>query len=246
MERSLEASFVLNEDYAERPELISKLIAVAVSGMQGAVLRTVKSPSGRWPPRLRQRSFAADIRTPYQLEAWNWTRYTTGRWGIFDVNEMETGEPPPPSILGSTGRFLTAPYVRLGFAGVSQALLTATETLGSQKRCDFDVERYAKDFEDSFPHWNILGRIATPSVVRGFTSMRYADLDTELTAQVLAVRAARRTTGRWPSAAVASNVCEGIQWEPRAAGDGSVTIAASAKPFAKDDPNWRWSIRLRP
>jgi hypothetical protein len=246
VERSLEASWVLNASYVERPELISRLIAIAVSGMQNAVLRTVRNPSDRWLPRVQQQRFAAGIRAPYQLEAWNWMLYTKGPWGILDVNEMESGEIPRPSLFGTPARFLTAPYVRLSFAGISEALLTATETLLSQKRCDFDVDRYAKDFEDSFPRWNILGRIATPSVVRGYISMRSADLDTELSEQVLAARASRRATGRWPSAPAPSTVCEGIVWEPRTAADGSITIGPNAKPFVTDAPNWRWSIRLRP
>jgi len=245
-ERSLEAGWVLNASFAERPDFLSRLITVSVSGMNNAVLRTIKTPSDRWLPRMQQRTFAADVRIPYQLEAWNWTRFAVGRWGIFDVNYMETGETPPPSIPGAAGRFLTTPYVRLSFAGVSEALLKASQTLRAEKRCDFDVDRYAKEFEDSFPRWNILGRIAAPSVVRGFTSMRYADLDRELTGRVLAARDERQATGRWPSTPTASAVCEGVVWEPRAGGDESFTISPSAKPFAIDDPKWHWSIRLRP
>jgi hypothetical protein len=245
-ERSLEAGWVLNASFAERPDLLSRLITVSVSGMENAVLRTLRTPSDRWLPRMQQRTFAADVRIPYQLEAWNWTRFTVGLWGIFDVNSMESGETPPPSILGTAGRVLTTPDVRLSFAGVSEALLRASQTLRSEKRCDFDVERYAKEFEDSFPRWNILGRIATPSVVRGFTSMRYADLDRELTEQVLAARKARHATGSWPTASTPSTVCEGVAWEPQAGNDGSVTIGPSVKPFATDDPRWTWSIRLHP
>ena len=245
-ERSLEAGWVLNASFAERPDFLSRLITVSVSGMNNAVLRTIKTPSDRWLPHMQQRTFAADVRIPYQLEAWNWTRFTVGLWGIFDVSYMESGEKPPATILGTPGRVLTAPYVRLSFAGVSEALLKASQTLRSEKRCDFDVDRYSKEFEDSFPRWNVLGRIATPSVLRGFTSMRYADLDRELTEQVIAARKARLATGRWPSAPTASTVCEGVAWKPQAGSDGSVTIGASVKPFATDDPQWTWSIRLHP
>lgn len=244
-DRSLEAGWVLNSAYTERPELVSRLIAVSASALNVAVLRTLQRPEERWLPRMRGR-FAADLQTPYQLEAWNWTRYATGPWGIFDVASMGSGETPKHSIRGTTGRLLTIPYVRLSFAGVSRALLDATRTLRSVKRCDFDVDRYAKQFEDSIPRWNILGRIATPSVVRGFTALRYADLDRELTEQVLAARAERQATGRWPSADTPSTVCEGVVWQPRAGGDGSLTIGASTKPFLVDDPRWHWSIRLRP
>jgi len=244
-ERSLEASWALNASFTGRPDLLSRLIAVAVSGMQTGVLRTLKQPAPAWQPRMQQRDFAAEIRVPFQLEAWNWTRYTKGPWGVFDVSYMEDGVTPPSTVTGAIGRALTAPYVRLSFAGVSEAMLSATETLRAQKRCDFDVEAYSKQFEDSFPRWNIIGRIATPSLVRAFTSMRYADLDRELTERVLAARAARQATGSWPSAASPSTVCEGVVWQSSTGDDGSLTIAASVKPFPKD-PSRTWSMRLRP
>jgi hypothetical protein len=245
-ERSLEASWVLNASFTERPDLLSRLIAVAVSGMQTGVLRTLKQPAPAWRPRMQRRAFAEGIRVPFQLEAWNWTRYTKGQWGVFDVSYMEDGVTPPSTLTGTIGRALTTPYVRLSCAGMSEALLSATETFRAQKRCDFDVEAYSKEFEDSFPRWNIIGRIATPSVIRAFTSMRYADLDRELTERVLAARAARQATGSWPSAAAPSTVCEGVVWQSSAGGDGSLTIAANAEPFSKPDPNKRWSMRLRP
>jgi len=151
-ERTLEASWILNASLAERPDFISKLITVAVSGMQTAVLRVMKRPSNRWLPRMQQRTFTADVHTPYQLEAWSWTLFTVGLSGPFDLG------------LGTAGRVLTTPYVRLNLAGMSEALLKASKTLSSQHRCDFDVDRYTKEFEESFPRWNILGRIGTPSV----------------------------------------------------------------------------------
>jgi hypothetical protein len=245
-ERTLEASWVLNLALAERPELISRLVASAVFGMQHDVLRTLPRPPASWVARLAQPVFADALRDPFQLEAWNWTRYTQGRWGIFDVTYMEDGETPPPSLIGAAGRWLTAPYVRLSVAGMSKALLDESEKLASQHRCDLDVDRRSRDFEESFPRWNVLGRIATPSVVRSFAAFRYAELDRELTREVVAARTERAASGRWPAAAVDSGVCEGVRWlhEPQA--DGTLTIRASAEPFEPRDNRWSWSIRLHP
>lgn len=245
-ERTLEASWILNASMTERPDLLSRLIAVAVTEMQHGVLRTMKAPSERWPPRMRQSVLDSDVRVPYQLEAWNWTRFTEASWGIFDVDYMESGEPPPRTLARATGQLLTAPYVRLSIAGMSEALLRASQELGPQRRCDLDLERYAKEFEESFPRWNILGRIATPSVVRTWASLRYANLDRELTAHVLAARGERRATGQWPSASLPSSTCEGVIWRQQPAGDGTFTIRASEKPFAAQDLNWRWSVHLHP
>lgn len=244
-ERPLEASWALNGALVERPDLISRLLAVSIAGMQRGVLRTLAKPPATWPPRLRE-PYPLPLRISFQLEAWNWTRYTTGSWGIFDVSYMEDGVEPPRSAPGTAGRWLTAPYVRLSFAGVSEALLRESQRLDSERRCDFDVDRHAKEFEESFPRWNILGRIATPSLVRSWTAFRYAELDRELTSLVLAARGGHAATGRWPGAAVPSSTCQGVSWLHEPGGDGTLTIRSSEKPFARDDKDWHWSIRLHP
>jgi hypothetical protein len=243
--RPLEASWTLNASLSERPDLISRLLAVSIAGMQHGVLRTLRTPSDGWRSRMQEIRFADSLRVPYQLEAWNWTRFTSGPWGIFDVTSMETGKAPPRGVLGRTARFLTAPYVRLCFAGVSEAMLRVNRELPSERRCDIDMDRYSKVFEESFPRWNILGRIATPSLVRAWTSFRYADLDRELTQQVFASRAERRTSGRWPTARVASTVCEGLLWEKQAGSDGTLTLRTSMKPFTLDEKGWL-SVSLHP
>jgi hypothetical protein len=245
-ERPLEASFVLNASLVERPEIISRLLAVSIAGMERGVLRLLPQPLEKWQERLRADTFPQPLRIPFQLEALNWTRFTTGPWGIFDVSYMEDGETPPRTPFGSAGAWLTAPYVRLSFAGISEALLRESRALESEARCDLDVDRRAKEFEDSFPRWNILGRIATPSLVRSLAAFRHAELDRELTYQVLLARAERRNSGRWPTASVASGVCEGLRWDEATAADGTLTVRISEQPFRQPDNGWDWSIRLHP
>jgi hypothetical protein len=245
-ERSLEASWVLNGSLAERSALICRLMTVAVCGLQQGVLRTMKRPPDRWRPRMQQRTFATDLQLPYQSEAWGWRRFTAGTWGVFDLSSMESGETPPYSVLGTAGRILTAPYVRLSFAGASEALLRATEELRSKRRCDFDVAGYSQEVEESFPWWNTIGRVATPSLVSAWAALRRADLDRELTERVFLARDEHRATGRWPAAPVTSTVCEGLVWEQEPAADGTVTIRAREKPFPNDEPKSQWSIRLHP
>jgi hypothetical protein len=245
-ERSLEASLLLDAAYAERPELISRLIALAAAGMRHAVLRAIRQPSDRWREQLQRRTLFTDVWTPFQFEAWSWTRYSVGLWGIFDLDRMQDGREPARTMAGTVGRLLTAPYVRLCFAAASGVLLRSSEELARQRRCDFDVERFSKEVEASFASWNVLGRTAIPAVVRAFVSMRHGDLDRELTERVLQARAERRATGRWPTRPVASSVCEGVVWEAQTGADGSTRIRPSEPPFPAHDPKGEWSIRLRP
>jgi hypothetical protein len=245
-ERALEASWVLGGSLEERPDLISRLIVVAVSTMQHRVLRAARLPPDRWLPRLEERGFADGMQAALQLEAWSWTRYAEGDWGMFDVDHMERGEKPPRTIGGDLGRFLTVPYMRLSFAGMSASLLRANEELRAQRRCDFDVQQYAEEFKESYPRWNILARIAVPSLLRAWASLRYADFDRELTEQVLVFRTIRRSSGSWPTGTVPSRVCADVSWVLEAHADGSLIVQPSEAPFVTDKDDRDWSIRLRP
>ena len=149
-ERALEASWRLNGSYLERPDILSQLIAVAVAQMQDGVLRTIRSASPVWLRRMEERPFSRRFPVALQIEAANWTRYTRGQWGVFDVSYMEDGTDPPAG-QGSIPRFLMTPYMRLSVAGMSESLLRATHELAPQRRCDIDMKRYSKEFEDSFP-----------------------------------------------------------------------------------------------
>ncbi len=244
-ERALEASWRLNGSYLERPDILSQLIAVAVAQMQDGVLRTIRSASPVWLRRMEERPFSRRFPVALQIEAANWTRYTRGQWGVFDVSYMEDGTDPPAG-WGSIPRFLMTPYMRLSVAGMSESLLRATHELAPQRRCDIDMKRYSKEFEDSFPRWNVIGRIAMPSVVRIWTVLRETDLDRELTERVLIARADRATSGAWPASGGSSGVCDGLSWEYELTPGGALDIKASAQPFRLDDPKWDWSLRLRP
>ncbi len=244
-ERTLEASWRLNASYLERPDILSQLIAVAVAQMQHGVLRAAPKIAAAWQERMRERPFTGRFPVALQIEAWNWARYTRGFWGLFDVSYMEDGTTPPAG-WGSIPRFLMTPYMRLSVAGISEALLRATHELAPQRRCDLDMKLYSRELEESFPRWNTIGRRATPSVVKIWTSLRETDLDRELTERVLLARAEHAASGNWPAAGGASSVCEGVSWEYRPSIGGALDIRASTPPFRLDDPRWDWSLRLKP
>jgi hypothetical protein len=244
-DRTLEASWRLNASYRERPDVLSQLIAVAVAQMQHGVLRARRSVAPVWLERMKERPFSRRFPVALQLEAANWMRYARGYWGVFDVSYMEDGSVPPAG-WGSVPRFLMTPYMRLSVAGMSEALLRATHDLAPQRRCDIDMKRYSKEFKDSFPRWNVIGRIATPSVVRIWTVLRETDLDRELTERVLLARVERVASGRWPASGGPSAVCEGLAWDYGLARGGSLDIRPTSEPFRLDDPKWDWSVRLKP
>jgi hypothetical protein len=245
-ERALEASWRLNASFVERPELISQLIAVAVASMQHEVLRVTPQPAPIWRSRMSERPFSSGFSTSLQFEAAGWMRFADGSWGVSDLNHYGETTTPPRGPLGRIGRFLTAPYVQLSVADTSDALLRARRELARQRRCDLDMTAYSKRFEESLPRWNVIGRVASPSVVRAWVSLREGDLDRELTERALIARAERAASGAWPRGPFASTVCEGASWEYRATAGGGLSLRGSANPFALQNPKWTWDLRLRP
>jgi hypothetical protein len=245
-DRALEASWVLGASLEVRPDLISRLIALVASMTQHQLLRAARLPEERWLPRMQERGFADSLQTALQLEAWGWARYAVSFRGPSDVEYAARGETPPSAPADKIGRFLTAPYMRLSFAGMSKNLLRASQELRVQSRCDFDARQYSEEFERSFPRWNILGRMASPSLLRSWTSLRQADFDRELTEQVLLLRSHRETSGSWPAGSRPSRVCEGILWMREPQSDGSLTVQSSGPPFAADGSKRNWSFRLQP
>jgi hypothetical protein len=169
--------------------------------------------------------------------------YTRGFWGVFDIDRIEPAQPPPGG-WRTIPRFLTTPYVRLSIAGFSDALLGAMRELRGERRCDRDIEAFGTEVHESIPRWNIIGRIAMPSVVRAWTTFRELDFDRELTERVLLARAERTTSGRWPGAGGASQVCESVSWDYETT-SGALDIRPSERPFHVDS-GWDWSVRVRP
>jgi hypothetical protein len=195
---------------------------------------------------MQERPFLAGFLTALQTEAWNWTVFARQHWGVVDLAAIEGGRLPKAGPLGQIGRFVTRPYPRLSFVGMSDAARRARHDFASQRRCDLDVTAYLERFEASIPRWNVIGRIGMPSLVRAWSSLRQGDFDREWTERVLAARELRASAGIWPTVDAASTVCEGVTWRHEATPDGALTIRASVKPFVADDPKRTWAALVRP
>ncbi len=242
-DRALEASWRISASLLDRPDLIPLMVGASVSRMQHGVLRELPGVGSAWRQRMSERPFAARVPIALQTEASSWLLYTHGFWGVLDVQYMEEAQPPPGG-WRTVPRFLTAPYIRLSVAGMSDALLGMTRTLRAERRCDRDMDAAADEVRDSMPRWNIIGRIGTPSVIKAWALFKETDLDRELTERVLLARAERAASGRWPAEGGASQVCEGVSWDYETVG-GSLEIRASEPPFHAE-AGWDWSVRVRP
>lgn len=211
-ERALEASWSLQRSMGARSELIAQLIVAAIAGMQHGVLRSLPDVSEAWVGRVADQDFKAAMLRSYQVEAYTFRRLALGTAGE-----------------SATGRFLAGPYLRLMSASYSEELGKAVQELRDGDPCAVDFAR--KDWlDDRLPRWNVLGRIAGPSLLRAWASVTEASLDAELTRQVLEARALLPGTKHAdPEGRQASTVCPSVSWIRERGADGRITVRTEGR-----------------
>lgn len=243
--RSLEAVWRHSESLGDSPELVSKLVAVALGHDRNAALQGLPDVPEAWISRLEEPRFVPGLHEAYQREAWTYLKIAVEGWGATDLGAMASGQRPEVGTRGRVGRFLTAPFVSLLMTGTASAILDVSLRVRDEP-CDGDLDTWADDLVADIPFWNPLARMTLGSNIRAWRSMKIADLDRERTRQALEARRARRESGRWPDRSVPSLVCEGVAWLHELRDDGSLDIRASAPPLPILDASPEgWSLHLR-
>jgi hypothetical protein len=204
----LEASWKLHDALADRPEMISAIVDMALLRYQAGVLRKLPNAPPAWRERLRTVDPRAQLLRGYKLEACaileagsssSWTRLMTSDPGVHH---------------GIVAR-VSQGYVRLCAAQGADKLLDMVELLQASDPCAADTKGRVDQIVQGIPKWNFFARIALPNLT---TSWRRADrmkLDLELTEKLLQAREARDLNGgRWPAALPGLDVspCAGERW----------------------------------
>ncbi len=221
-EKSLDASWTLNESLTSRPELISQLIAIAVGRMQAGVLRKVPVDPTRWVPRLAACEPRRGILEAFTGEAWV-MRYAVLR------GAMPGPDGGPRSRRVRALEFLSRPRLKIE---VASALTVFRE-------CFLDWENApvsggtAKARNGASGGGGPFGRVLSELMIPNFeTTLLRADrlaVDLELTRKALELRAARRTGREWPPGVpgIEASVVKDARWIYARTPDGRATIELS-------------------
>ena len=235
----LDAAWHQSESLASRPEIISQLITIALAFQQGDVLRRVGGGTAPWDTRLRPRHHKAIVET-FRTEAYMWVVMNQTYRGAAD---LEVREPPPVGPGGWLLRVTTAPYVQMGFSGISYHLRRGRELALANDPCRMNGDELDKAVSDGIPRWDVIARLAVPSMMRAVTSGATADLDNELTRVVLKTR--RGEAGGTPPFSLKSDVCQDVVWRHERGGDGRWTIKADPGPGTLDPKRLkRWDFTV--
>jgi hypothetical protein len=234
-EEMLDAAWRQGETLASRPELISQLIAIALAGQHGNVLRRVAGASPSWEERLKQRRFLPGVIGSFQSDAYGFVTVAQSYRGTSDADARVF---PAEGAAGSAVRVATAPWIRLSLSSASRHLRRSQELARAADACRVKREDLDDVVASGIGRWDVIARVAVPSVMRSVTAGAGADLDSELTRLVLQARHGGAT------ADVPSTVCKSVTWHPMRESDGRRTIRA--EPPLEVDPArpHRWTFTL--
>jgi hypothetical protein len=233
--RGIEAAWRLGLDLHDRPEQLTRLIAVAIAILQAAVIRDHPEPDPLWIERLLGHDWRAAILVGFQSDAW--VGLEAVRRHRFWGNEQERG------VLARLFYRAADPYLRLQLIEESEVIRRAVEELPQLRFDRFDAaEAFARNLET--PSLDRFGRIMLPDEWMAWDQVNRAVLYLELVSQVTAFRhrqdhaVAAGTLVSQPSRHV-----PGITWTRRI--EGNRMTISPAQELAPTSPLVRRRLSLR-
>ena len=234
----LEASWQLNAGLWRRPDLLSKLVAAASATMQAGAARRMRLPEA-WAARFEALDPLASFLDAFAGDAWTIRDALTTR-SVREIKDAFEGLPLWVPI--------NRPWLMLSTASHNEAMLRLVSYLAERPLCTVDFVSPSPVFTPHFPVWDIIGRAGWPTNHLQLVSARVLrlQLDLELSAHVLRLRAVQRADGRWPSALseAASRACPATFWAYKVNSDGTATLAFAGIPPRLPEETWRLHLPL--
>ena len=203
--RDIEASWTRITALRDEPVVIDQLIAIAIARLQAGTLRHVPAAPAGWRDRLREHDYHDSLLAALQVQGWMWMHADMPHTlslddSVFTRLGLVVGEPYLRACMENTAEIWSRQLVRLAR---SRALCgVATESLEAETLAEI-------------PWWNRFGGDVVKNLPGAMLRSARFDLDVELTARVLELRAAKRDAGSWPAALMAeaeSEACPGARW----------------------------------
>lgn len=139
----LHAAWNLTHSLEARPELISQLIALAMTRMVNAAAWKLPASDAEWLAELQQVDHRSLLLRAFQYDT----------WGMWRHIEQETNHP-----------WIAKPYVRWSAAQFARHQRKTAEEVARVTTCAFDSVAFARRRSDAIPDWNVMSKIATPNL----------------------------------------------------------------------------------
>lgn len=210
-ERTLLASWTLNESLRNRPEVISQLIAITAARMQMGLARRLLVDPDQWRRRFADHDYRASLLQAMKVEAVGRLRYFPSGSSAWDR--------------ASRADFLDLQRVFL--VGLRDSRVS-DEPLNSLTRSD--------QSENPKSPGAIVAMIALPNLANALRRVDRLIIDTELTDLILLARMGKASLGRWPTdlpGSIESRMA-GARWLCSVGADGRLAISFTKQPRWQD------------
>ncbi len=219
-----DAVWRLSGGLAQRPELISQLIVIAMRKILLAELRTLQDAPAVWIDRLNSWNPRESLITSYQHDA-------SLLDGGFKETQLEMIRGKHLSWKDRAMAPFSLVYVRFCIAGAENIFLDSLQRLRKCDICDSDdkIQEAGRLDENEIPRWNVIARIGLPDLTDVWLRAKYIRIQTELTTKILEIKAARAAGGAWPAQApgIEKSFCANEHWVYSVDRNGWMSLAYS-------------------
>lgn len=228
----IQAAWDLSSVIEPRPELISQFVCIAMRTMSTVALRKLDGAPAEWDARLASWDPEAGILRSYAMEA-----YAMGTVGDAPSLREVLGTEPRGGFGDRLTTFLGRPFIRLCLADTQRLLLDEVQLAQKLGPCAPDSEYLSLSSKvlPTVPRWNLIAAIALPNL-SAYGRVKHLRIQLELTRKVLALKAARANSGKWPppDESMAQSFCPGERWVYEVTPDGGMSLTFSGPPAAKE------------
>lgn len=196
-----EAVVKLTQNLWQRPELISTLIALAMSRTLNAVLRKLPLPAPAWFEDFRRFDYTRAMVAARQAETLAIQQLLEAEM-TFDADPSNDG---PRRILPRVGDAVAAPFMRMSQADALEIDRHLTATIVANRTCTIDAAAVTRERLARTAWWNYLARnMVMPNLDASWQRLFRFRAELEATDRALRFRGGQ--------APMPSSVCEGARW----------------------------------
>ncbi|AFZ48452.1 hypothetical protein Cyast_2509 [Cyanobacterium stanieri PCC 7202] len=199
--RTLEASFRLNQFLQPQPYLIPQLVALITTQHQMRIIRQMTPLTSEWLEKLDNYNYdySQGVLNALNIEAYsNFSPLLVGETSSFNLIH----------------NFIQKPYTQMMFNDIGSRMLDTFSFFEQESICSVDLNNVSLP-SDNIPWWNVLGEIATPNLIDWWLRANWVMLDGELTKNVLRAENVRQIQGGFPESleGLNSELCDGKSWD---------------------------------
>jgi hypothetical protein len=221
-ERTLCASWTLNESLRDRPDVISQLIAVAVTRLEVGLLRKIPANPTEWRARLVEHDYRVSMLKAMEVESVS--RFSSLPFGSSTWDRAS----------------------RADFLDLNRSLLVA---LRDSRVSDSPIgpnQLMVEAEKRPLSGGQVLATIAFPNLGNAIRRVDHLILDTELTDRVLEARLLKARLGHWPEdiPGVEASRMTGAHWTYAVSANARMTLSFSREPHWEDPKGLTLPLRF--